>query len=112
MSQLTTHVLDTSKGKPAADVGVYLYQQHAEDWTEITIASTNHDGRIPQFLRNDVKLEPGNYKLKFLVQEYFEKEAVTCFFPIVEIVFRITDERHYHVPLLISPFGYSTYRGS
>ena len=112
MSQLTTHVLDTSKGRPAADMGVYLYQQHGDDWTEITLASTNEDGRIPQLLRKDVILLPGTYKLKFMVQGYFEKEGTPSFYPFVEVVFNISDGQHYHVPLLISPFGYSTYRGS
>jgi 5-hydroxyisourate hydrolase len=112
MSQLTTHILDTTKGKPADGVSVYLFQQHGEDWTEITLASTNADGRIPHLIRKELILEPGIYKLKFLTKEYFELQGIQTFYPFVEIVFSITGNEHYHVPLLLSPYGYSTYRGS
>ncbi len=112
MSQLTTHVLDTSKGKPAEGISVYLFQQHADDWTEITLASTNQDGRIPNLLQKDVLLEPGIYKLRFLTKEYFEKLGIPSFYPFIEIGFAVTGNEHYHVPLLLSAYGYSTYRGS
>jgi len=112
MSQLTTHVLDTMKGKPAQGVDIYLFQQHGDDWTEITLSSTNADGRIPNLLRKDVKLEPGVYKFRFLTKEYFEKQGIQTFYPFVEIVFTVGDDAHYHVPLLLNPYGYSTYRGS
>jgi len=112
MSKLTTHILDTSKGKPAADVSVYLYQQHNDDWTEITIARTNADGRIPGLLKEDVQLAAGIYKLKFMTREYFETQGMTSFYPFVEIVFEVSGTEHYHVPLLLNPYGYSTYRGS
>lgn len=115
MSQLTTHILDTSKGKPAAGVTVVLYQQDPVDpvtagWRQIVIGTTNSDGRIPDLLHKDAVLEPGVYKLKFDTKEYFEGAA--SFYPYVEIVFTITDNEHYHVPLLLNPYGYSTYRGS
>lgn len=112
MSQLTTHILDTTKGRPAEGVGVYLFQQHGTEWTEITIASTNHDGRIPNLLKKEVVLEPGVYKLRFMTKEYFEQQGTQSFYPFIEITFSITGPEHYHVPLLLSPFGYSTYRGS
>lgn len=112
MSQLTTHVLDTSKGRPAEGVSVFLYQQHNNAWTEITIGTTNKDGRIPNLLRSDVVLEPGAYKLLFETKEYFDQQGVHSFYPFIEIVFIITGPEHYHVPLLLNPFGYSTYRGS
>lgn len=112
MSQLTTHVLDTSKGRPAVGISVFLYQQHNDSWTEITIATTNHDGRIPNLLNSDVVLRPGVYKLKFETREYFDKMGIQSFYPFVEIIFIISGSEHYHVPLLLNPFGYSTYRGS
>ena len=112
MSQLTTHILDTTKGKPAQAVSIYLYQQHEDSWTELTIGTTNKDGRIPDLLRKDLILEPGIYKMKFETKEYFEKQGIQTFYPFIEIIFTITGSEHYHVPLLLTPFGYSTYRGS
>lgn len=112
MSQLTTHVLDTSKGRPAEDISVFLYRQHNNEWTEITIGTTNKDGRIPDLLRNDIMLEAGTYKLLFETKEYFDKQGIHSFYPFIEISFIITGNEHYHVPLLLNPFGYATYRGS
>lgn len=117
MSQLTTHILDTSKGRPAAGVTVILYVQDSADpvtadWRQIAIGTTNQDGRISDLLHSDVVLEPGVYKLKFDTKAYFEDQIATVFYPYVEIVFTISDNEHYHVPLLLNPFGYSTYRGS
>ncbi|HWR33970.1 MAG TPA: hydroxyisourate hydrolase [Chitinophagaceae bacterium] len=112
MSQLTTHVLDTSKGRPAEGISVFLYQQHNDKWTEITIATTNHEGRIPDLLRRDIVMQPAVYKLRFETKEYFDKQGIQSFYPYVEITFIISGSEHYHVPLLLNPFGYSTYRGS
>lgn len=113
MSQLTTHILDTTKGRPAADVTVVLYTPLPGDgWLEMTRGVTNRDGRIPDLLSPTMRLPVGVYKLKFLTQEYFDRAATTTFYPFVEIVFTITDGSHYHVPLLLNAYGYSTYRGS
>ena len=112
MSQLTTHILDTGKGKPAAGIAVYLYQQHPEEWKEITIGTTNKDGRVPDLLNKDAVLEPGIYKMRFETKDYFDKLGIQTFYPFIEIIFTITGNEHYHVPLLLNPFGYSTYRGS
>jgi 5-hydroxyisourate hydrolase len=112
MSQLTTHVLDTSKGKPAEGIAVYLFREQQAEWIELTLASTNADGRIPDLIKPGIALEPGNYKLRFSTAEYFQSQGQSCFYPYVEIVFSITGNEHYHVPLLLSAFGYSTYRGS
>ena len=112
MSQLTTHVLDTSKGRPAEGIAVFLHQQHPDDWREISIGTTNKDGRIPDLLRNDIVLESGIYKLRFETKEYFDKQGIQSFYPFIEITFIIAGREHYHVPLLLNPFGYSTYRGS
>lgn len=112
MSQLTTHILDTTKGRPAASVTIVLYEPAGDDWREIARNATNADGRIPDLLAQDKILAMGVYKLKFLTQEYFERDGTASFYPFVEICFSVTDDSHYHVPLLLNPFGFSTYRGS
>lgn len=112
MSQLTTHILDTSLGKPAANVLIVLSQQNGTDWIELAEGVTNKDGRIGNLLPNDTVLQKGIYKLYFDTKPYFETHAVTAFYPFIEIVFKINTAEHYHVPLLLNPFGYSTYRGS
>lgn len=112
MSQLTTHILDTTQGKPAAGVQIVLYRQHHADWKEIVRGFTNHDGRITDWLPKDELLPPAQYKLRFETGEYYKHLMIDSFYPFVEVVFSINDQSHYHVPLLLNPFGYSTYRGS
>lgn len=112
MSQLTTHILDTTKGRPASGVRLSLYRQNEEEWKEIGLGTTNPDGRVMSLLNKDAFLEPGIYKMRFETGEYFNKEGIESFYPFVEIIFNITTKEHYHIPLLISPHGYSTYRGS
>jgi 5-hydroxyisourate hydrolase len=112
MSQLTTHILDTSKGKPAAGIHITLYRGENDAWTEMARGITNNDGRIPDLLKKDVVLEYGIYKMRFETKDYYDKDRIPTFYPFVEIIFDITTSEHYHVPLLLNPFGYSTYRGS
>lgn len=112
MSQLTTHVLDTSLGKPAKDMTIRLLSKENDLWQTIAQGVTNADGRIGDLLPPGKILAAGNYKLVFETGNYFAVNNVKGFYPEVEIQFTITDEWHYHVPLLINPFGYSTYRGS
>ena len=112
MSQLTTHILDTTKGKPAQGVTTVLYRGGNDTWTEIERGFTDIDGRVPDLLKKESLLQHGIYKLRFETKDYFDKEAIPTFYPYVEIVFEITTDAHYHVPLLLNPFGYSTYRGS
>ena len=112
MSQLTTHILDTTKGKPAPGIDIILFQQHNSAWKEITTGTTNNDGRIPNLLDKDIILPPGIYKMKFETKGYFDRQGLQTFYPYVEIIFSITGSEHYHIPLLLNPFGYSTYRGS
>lgn len=109
MSKITTHILDTSLGKPASGVPVVLYKQHDDYWDVIAANTTDKNGRISEFPDQTGKLTPGVYKLKFEVKDYFKEDV---FFPFVEVVFYVSKGEHYHVPLLLSPFGYSTYRGS
>jgi 5-hydroxyisourate hydrolase len=113
MSQITTHILDTTLGKPAQGVTIALYHQTGSDWREIALRTTNADGRIADLLPKDKILSAGIYKMYFETQAYFDGLGVATFYPFVEIVFQITGAgEHYHVPLLLNPFGYSTYRGS
>ena len=112
MSQITTHILDTTKGKPAAGVTIALLQQTGDNWQEIARGVTNNDGRIADLLPNSAQLELGIYKMKFFTKEYFEQDVTANFYPLVEIIFEVATTEHYHVPLLLNPFGYATYRGS
>jgi 5-hydroxyisourate hydrolase len=112
MSQLSTHVLDTSIGKPAVGISIVLFYLVNGNEKKIAAGITNEEGRILYLLNKDQILEPGSYKLKFETKKYFEEQGVQTFYPFVEIVFTIAGNQHYHVPLLLNPFGYSTYRGS
>ncbi|GAB4017975.1 hydroxyisourate hydrolase [Spirosoma migulaei] len=111
MSAITTHILDTTRGKPAEAVSIVLYHQQRE-WIEIARGVTNSDGRIGNLLPKETVLPTGTYKLRFETGAYFEQLGVATFYPFIEITFAITTGEHYHVPLLVNPFGYSTYRGS
>ncbi len=112
MSQITTHILDTSRGKPAVEVEVSLHQQQGDGWLQLASDKTSQDGRVGDWLGNQV-LDQGNYKLVFLIQRYFQAMGQESFYPSIEITFSIAgDGQHYHVPLLLNPYGYSTYRGS
>jgi len=110
MSPITTHILDTTLGKPASNVAIRLHQQQAADWTELASGHTDADGRIRDLLTEPIP--SGIYKLRFETQAYFDRLGVASFYPFVEITFSIKTGEHYHVPLLLNPFGYSTYRGS
>jgi 5-hydroxyisourate hydrolase len=101
---VSTHVLDAVAGRPARDVPVVLERQAGDTWTERAARRTDDDGRVADLAN---ATEAGVYRLRFDVDAY------STFYPEVVIVFRITDpQAHHHVPLLLSPFAYSTYRGS
>ncbi|MCX6503207.1 MAG: hydroxyisourate hydrolase [Microbacterium sp.] len=110
MSHLTTHILDATAGAPAPNVAVTLHR-HREDGTLDAVADgfTDADGRLA--LGPD-ELEPGMYAITFATGAYFADRGVETFYPLVTVTFTVADSRHYHVPILLSPFGYSTYRGS
>ena len=112
MSQVTTHILDTTRGLPAAGVERRMYEKTGVEWIEIASGMTDHDGRVRDLLKHGVLLPLGTYKMKFATKEYFKIHGMDVFYPCVEIIFDIRSEEHYHIPLLLNPFGYSTYRGS
>lgn len=113
MSQITTHVLDTTRGLPAINVPISLYQQKGSDWNKLGGGLTNDDGRLPTLLDDEVKLPAGIYRMHFETSAYFTANKEQGFYPYVDIVFELDDKgEHYHVPLLLTAFGYSTYRGS
>jgi hydroxyisourate hydrolase len=112
MGQVTKHVLDTSAGMPGKEISVRLLQSVNNEWKTIAQGITNADGRVPDLLPGGRTLSAGNCKIIFETGDYYAKQNIKTFYPAVEILFTIFDDSHYHVPLLISPFGYSTYRGS
>lgn len=104
---ISTHILDTTKGVAAKDVTVMLEKQNNDTWTKIATDKTNSDGRIVF----DCPKEQGVYRLTFMIEEYFNSEE--HFFMNTPIIFNIKNtERKYHVPMLLNPYGYSTYRGT
>jgi 5-hydroxyisourate hydrolase len=113
VSQITTHVLDTALGKPASDIPVRLEFSEGESWKSVAQGQTNSDGRVPDLLPKNSKLHAGTYRITFDLQTYFATQKRKSFYPYASIVFQIEDaSQHFHVPLLLSGFGYSTYRGS
>ena len=112
MGRLTTHVLDTATGKPAAGVRVVLWR----DGAVLTEGATNADGRMDKPLLDGTAFRPGRYELTFHAGDYFRARGIALadppFLDIIPLHFGIAEDTHYHVPLLVSPYGYSTYRGS
>ena len=111
-SPITTHVLDTRSGAPAANLAITLSRRADATWGEIASGVTNADGRIADLLEPGT-LTPGLYEMHFDTGGYHDALGLEGFYPEVRITFEIKRvDEHYHVPLLLSPFGYSTYRGS
>jgi len=111
MSQVSTHILDTASGKPAVDVVIRLEQQVAESWEIIAQGVTDADGRLKDFTQG--LLEAGRYRLTAEIGQYFAATQRETLYPTAQIDFVITQSGgHYHLPFLISPWGWSTYRGS
>jgi 5-hydroxyisourate hydrolase len=114
MSAITTHILDVSTGVPARGVGVTLERQTTSgDWEIIGKGATDDDGRLRDLLAPEADFAAGNYRLTFETGAYFDAQEIEGFYPQASVAFTVRDAaQHYHVPLLLSPFGYSTYRGS
>jgi hydroxyisourate hydrolase len=110
---ISTHVLDTAIGRPAAQLRVQLVARvESGGWHVIFEGETNADGRIPALLPYDRPGTNGEFRLSFDVASYFARLGVDTFYTTVAVEFVARDDSHYHVPLLISPYGYSTYRGT
>lgn len=106
---LSTHVLDTSRGRPAAGVAVRLEAFTGDGWRPVSVGTTDDDGRVGDLLAGE-SLARGEYRLTFEVGPYLGEDA---FYPEAVVVFRVAaPDEHHHIPLLLSPYGYSTYRGS
>lgn len=113
MSGISTHILDTTLGRPAAGVPVLLEQESDGVWKTLTLESTDSDGRVKQLLSSSVQLLVGNYRISFETAKYFAALNVEGLYPQVQITFVVRDSAaHYHIPLLLTANGYSTYRGS
>lgn len=112
--QLSSHILDISKGMPAKDVKISLEKQVQHSmWMLVAEKHTDENGRVSDFLPQKVGTDNiGIYKLIFYVEPYFQSQQVDTFYPYIEVVFEIKDDKHYHVPITLSPYGYSTYRGN
>lgn len=112
--QLSSHILDISLGKPAPNVKISLSKQDSKgNWTTIDEKYTDENGRVQDFLKVTKGMsQQGVYKLTYFVEPYFKKLNQSTFYPFIEVAFEIKDDNHYHVPITLSPFGYSTYRGN
>ncbi|KNC12049.1 hydroxyisourate hydrolase [Klebsiella sp. RIT-PI-d] len=109
---LSVHILDQQTGKPAANVEVVLEQKNSNGWQQLNSGHTDKDGRI-KALWPEQEAKPGDYRVTFKTKPYFDSKKQESFFPEVPVEFHITKtDEHYHVPLLLSQYGYSTYRGS
>ncbi len=112
MKSISTHVLDTSLGRPASGIAITIERKEGSAHVAVGAGTTDADGRVKELVPEG-KLVRGEYRVRFDLAGYFTSRAVESFYPEATIVFTVKDENaHYHVPLLLSPYGYSTYRGS
>src|SRR5688572_23994212 len=109
MSGITTHILNVATGFPAEGVPLRLESRAGQEWQLLAEATRDDDGRAR--LISEENLSPGDYRVTFDTGAYFIKSGTEGFYPTVQITFTVRDDRHHHVPLLLSPYGYSTYRG-
>ena len=114
MNRISTHVLDTNLGKPAQDVSVHLDRQDPDgEWRQLNSSRTDGDGRCNQLLPDNEVLRAGIYRLRFDIANYHIAQNNKVFYPTIEIIFQVREgESRFHLPLLLSPNGYTTYRGS
>jgi 5-hydroxyisourate hydrolase len=114
MRRISTHVLDTARGRPAASVVVRLERADASGgWRQLSSLTTDQDGRCAELLPEQEPLTEGNYRLAFETADYFAAQGIAALYPRVEITFQVSrGESHFHLPLLLCPNGYTTYRGS
>lgn len=112
--RISTHVLDTAKGKPSAGMPVRLSRREPSGaWRHLASSQTDSEGRCVQLLPENEKLAPGEYRLAFDTASYYAAQKIDGLYPSIEITFQVrSGESHFHLPLLLSPNGYTTYRGS
>ena len=111
--QLSSHILDISTGKPAPNVTITLSKMDKNNhWVTVDEKKTDANGRVKDFLKQGKTSHVGVYKLTFYTQPYFKSLNQKSFYPFIDVVFELADYEHYHVPITLSPFGYSTYRGN
>lgn len=112
--QLSSHILDINTGKPAPGVKIVLSKLVGENkWNVVEERVTDDNGRVKDFLEKRQNVDNrGVYKLTYCIEPYFRQQSQDTFYPFIDVVFEIKDESHYHVPITLSPYGYSTYRGS
>ncbi|CRM01915.1 5-hydroxyisourate hydrolase precursor [Pseudomonas sp. 22 E 5] len=110
---LSVHVLNLENGLPSAGVGVTLEQHVGDTWQPLSEGVTNQQGRIAELFPADRSMTPGEYRVVFKTGDYYKKANRETFFPQVPVIFQVKQaDQHYHIPLLLSPYGFSTYRGS
>jgi 5-hydroxyisourate hydrolase len=113
MRRISTHILDLVHGKPASGVHVRLEEQIDGDWKILNSELTDQDGRCPQLLEEGEEMSAAVYRLIFDTGSYYSQKPINTLYPLVEVTFRARDgESHFHIALLVSPNGYTTYRGS
>jgi len=113
-NKISTHVLDTTLGKPAVGIPVRLERrQSSGKWSVLETCATDQDGRCSQLLPDEAALATGLYRLVFDTHSYFAEKKVASLYPVIEVTFQVRDgESNFHIPLLLSPNGYTTYRGT
>lgn len=110
---ISTHILDTAIGRPAAGVAVTLEREDNGSWSNVNRTTTDRDGRCKHLLSESQALKAGRYRIRFETATYFAPRHLTTLYPFVEITFEVTNpQEHYHIPLLLTANGYTTYRGS
>lgn len=110
---LSVHVLNLQDGLPSAGVSVVLEKQEGNKWTQLSEGVTNEQGRIPALYPKDGAIEKGNYRVTFKTGQWFEQHKTSTFFPEIPVIFKADGSvPHYHIPLLVSPYGFSSYRGN
>jgi 5-hydroxyisourate hydrolase len=113
LSGVSTHVLDTARGRPATGISVSLEVRAGDNWTCIASAATDENGRAGNLIPSAVPFQRGTYRLRFDAAAYFRAQGIETLYSEVSVTFEVRNPgEHYHVPLLLSPWGYTTYRGS
>jgi len=114
-SSITTHVLDTSRGRPADGLPVRLCKFENDKWILVKESTTDSNGRCADLLQEDERENcvPGRFKIEFRVNDYFRRIATASMYPVIDVTFDVQHPgEHYHIPLLLNPFGFTTYRGT